>query len=75
MIGKFQYKCRRCGQYYFNPEGSQEITERILMELVVFGKGGSSQTGGTVHLLECHRCEDGGLGLCDLQGLAIVEDI
>jgi len=65
---RFEFKCRRCGALNYNPCCSETMAQSLLIEIAVTGKGGNSQTGGTINMHSIHRCEDGGMGISDIQG-------
>lgn len=70
---QFEYKCRRCGEIYYNPCCDPDDAEIYLIDLSIFGKAGDSERGGTFRKSTTHQCKDGGRGFCDLIGYKIVE--
>lgn len=68
----FEYKCRRCGEFDYNPHTGTErgalwgLWEALGLE--IFSQGISV----TMH--STHHCADGGMGITDLQGYKVCEE-
>jgi len=71
-IAVYEYKCRRCGGIQDNTETAADddrhwlILQNTMLDVPVSINDKLSET-------TLHRCEDGGMGVADLQGFRIEE--
>lgn len=69
-IGKFQYKCRLCGEVYTEGETSAK-NANIHLVGIIYGcfKGAMPQ------MVDIHACCKAGYGIADLQGVVFLEEV
>lgn len=72
--GKFEYKCRRCGEIEVNPCTSEDNARLFLMCLLFGHNPPQSLMGTPPKIYSTHRCKDGGCGVSDLIGYRVVEE-
>lgn len=62
------YKCRQCGETYFDGETGEDIASIATCEIAV--RGCTQHGNGTfgVHRYNHHSCADGSYGLADFMG-------
>lgn len=60
--GKIFYKCRRCGEVYYDTHTPQ------LVPSIAFAIGGFKEEEFHVDLVSVHSCKDGNIGVSDLIG-------
>jgi hypothetical protein len=67
----YMYKCRLCGELY---RGMHFTSDRVdaIMRICTIIRDGSYTFGMTVTQTDMHRCNDGNLGIADLQGVRVI---
>jgi hypothetical protein len=71
MIAKFEYKCRRCGEIDASLATSAKRGLGVLVQSIL----GVHQEAMAPRLLDSHCCKDGGMGVTDLIGYRVVEEL
>jgi hypothetical protein len=65
----FVYRCRLCGEEFGGLVGGTRVCEAAIIQLTIDpGKLASSPMGMAVGMFDPHHCEDGSMGIGDLQG-------
>ena len=71
-----EYKCRRCARVVEGQAFTRENDAHRALNWSVasMNRKGLADRSSEIVLLSTHRCEDGGMGVADLQGYRIVND-
>ena len=72
-IGKFQYKCRLCGEVYTEGETSAENAFIFLLS-IISGTPSRPIVGLMPKMVDTHHCCIVGYGVADLQGVVYSEE-
>jgi hypothetical protein len=72
---RFVYLCRLCGEMFGSTVGDHKICEGVLIQLTIDpGEPAAPPMGIAVTMTDLHQCEDGALGIGDLQGAVVHHD-
>lgn len=73
--GKFQYKCRLCGEKYTDAITSEENAKICLLYILRGEKEPPNKMFGSLpEMVEAHAGCKAGYGVADLQGVIFVEE-
>ena len=59
------YKCRLCGEKFYNCATNSKTASDIVIDICVYGKSKIIQAPGMIGF---HSCDDGSLGIADFIG-------